>query len=87
MVWAEHWMHSDDFVEDGKLMTVKKLFEMVDGNVSPKIYFSQDSPTRIDFSHQDWPLPGFSSEVVFAIPAADIGDDWAADTLEAAGRG
>ena len=36
-------MHSDDFIEDGKLMTVKKLFEVVDGNVSPtRIYFSQE---------------------------------------------
>ena len=40
---AEHWMHCDDFVEDGKLMTVKKVFEVVDGNVSPtRIYFSQE---------------------------------------------
>ena len=26
-------MHSDDFIEDGKLMTAKKTFELVDGKL------------------------------------------------------
>ena len=30
---AKYWVYSDDFIEDGKLMTAKKAFVMVDGKL------------------------------------------------------
>ena len=30
---AKYWVYSDDFIEDGKLMTAKKAFAMVDGKL------------------------------------------------------
>ena len=30
---AKHWTQADDFIEDGKLMTAKKTFELVDGKL------------------------------------------------------